>query len=676
VDVGGTVVIASGTYTENVDVDKRLTLSGAGKDSAPASNTIITSAAANTPVITIKASGTAASPLTIESLRVTNASGGSGNNESGILLRRAGGIEHILFDYVASVGNGGSGISADITGDISNITVQNCVLSNNGANGFRIPSSANSATDIVIDNCTIDNNNIAGIIVYYNGGIVREISVSNTTLTGNGGLGSGDGGIILYQYNNTPNNPNLMTANFTNVTITGPAGLSANTSGFYINCRNANTAPGTYTFNNVEVNGNGVYDIRFRRCHDLSGVTMNYVRLYGNSINGIRFVDIEGPLVDLGNTKFSNTHTFDIEIENDDLISTANIDATGAIFVGATTLAEVQARVKDDPPTTGKIFVVPPDTIAPTVISNSLSAVMTKGPTQIEVTFGEEVIDLLGDADPDDVTNPDNYKLTQKGANGAYDFTACNDITPGDDVFIPIGPVSYDNNTFTATVTVNGGTPLPDGEYRFFVCGTTSILDMWDIPLDDGADFQFDFSIGSIQSARFLPRTGFPPGSVLELPAQPPEKAYNAISELILEIPKLGLEMPIVGVPVVDGAWDVSWLGESAGYLNGTAFPTTSGNTGITAHVWDADNRPGPFANLKSLRHSDLVKIHAWGFVYTYAVRYNYLTTPENMNPLRNEAYDWVTLLTCERYSSTYDSYRFRRVVRAVLVDVTTELDV
>jgi hypothetical protein len=54
-------------------------------------------------------------------------------------------------------------------------------------------------------------------------------------------------------------------------------------------------------------------------------------------------------------------------------------------------------------------------------------------------------------------------------------------------------------------------------------------------------------------------------------------------------------------------------------------------------------------------------------------VRYNYLTTPTNTTPLRHEEYDWVTLLTCERYSQTYDNYRFRRVVRAVLVDVRVE---
>jgi LPXTG-site transpeptidase (sortase) family protein len=131
--------------------------------------------------------------------------------------------------------------------------------------------------------------------------------------------------------------------------------------------------------------------------------------------------------------------------------------------------------------------------------------------------------------------------------------------------------------------------------------------------------------------------------------------------------------MPILSVPVVNGEWDVTWLGDSAGWLEGTAFPTYAGNTGITAHVWDANNNPGPFANLKNLRHGDEVKVHAWGYVYTYEVRYNYLVRPDNPYVMQHEEYDWVTLLTCESYNPDLEIYRFRRVVRAALMDVSIE---
>jgi LPXTG-site transpeptidase (sortase) family protein len=132
----------------------------------------------------------------------------------------------------------------------------------------------------------------------------------------------------------------------------------------------------------------------------------------------------------------------------------------------------------------------------------------------------------------------------------------------------------------------------------------------------------------------------------------------------------MGVDIPIVGVPEVDGEWDVTWLGNHAGYLEGTAFPTWVGNSGITAHVWDANNNPGPFAELKKLQHGDEVRIHAWGMIYTYEVRFNYLVTAENMYPLSHQDLDWVTLLTCEVYSESQNAYRYRRIVRAVLVSV------
>ncbi len=37
----------------------------------------------------------------------------------------------------------------------------------------------------------------------------------------------------------------------------------------------------------------------------------------------------------------------------------------------------------------------------------------------------------------------------------------------------------------------------------------------------------------------------------------------------------------------------------------------------------------------------------------------------------QHEEYDWVTLVTCEFFNPFNDSYVFRRMVRAVLVDVS-----
>jgi len=129
----------------------------------------------------------------------------------------------------------------------------------------------------------------------------------------------------------------------------------------------------------------------------------------------------------------------------------------------------------------------------------------------------------------------------------------------------------------------------------------------------------------------------------------------------------------VVGIPQSGGGWDVTWLGSQAGYLQGTAYPTWNGNSGISAHVYNADGTPGPFVNLGSLRYGDRVIIHAWGQEYVYEVRLNELVAPDDLSVLRHEEFSWLTLLTCQGYDESSDSYYFRRTVRAVLVQITDE---
>ncbi len=152
------------------------------------------------------------------------------------------------------------------------------------------------------------------------------------------------------------------------------------------------------------------------------------------------------------------------------------------------------------------------------------------------------------------------------------------------------------------------------------------------------------------------------------------ETGVLSSSDLTLVIPSLAVEMPIVGIPLENGNWDVSWLGDNAGYLYGTAFPTWQGNTALTGHVWGADNQPGPFYQLKTLSFGDKVQIRAWGMVYTYEVRENQIALPHRVSTvLQHEEYDWLTLLTCEFYNPFNGNYVFRRVVRAVLVDISAQ---
>ena len=167
-----------------------------------------------------------------------------------------------------------------------------------------------------------------------------------------------------------------------------------------------------------------------------------------------------------------------------------------------------------------------------------------------------------------------------------------------------------------------------------------------------------------------IPKTGFTPGKVTRLPEQPAAKLYNS-SNLTLTIPKLNQTMEIVGIPVVDGEWDVSWLDQhKAGYLEGSSYPTWNGNSVITAHVWDAYNNPGPFAGLKDLKYGDRFTIEAYGKTYTYEIRESERIAATAVNKMMTPKDDsWVTLVTCEAYDQDADKYAFRRIVRAVLIE-------
>ena len=173
-----------------------------------------------------------------------------------------------------------------------------------------------------------------------------------------------------------------------------------------------------------------------------------------------------------------------------------------------------------------------------------------------------------------------------------------------------------------------------------------------------------------------LPATGFAPGRITTLPVQPDELAYSDLGDLWMEIPSLGIKTSIIGVPqTADGEWDVTWLANNVGWLNGTAFPTWEGNSVLTAHVTNADGVDGPFANLKKLKFGDQIIIHIYGQKYIFEIRNSRMSKPFTTSfafeHLEEQSY--LTLITCQVYLPESDTYLYRRVIRAVLVEVQSE---
>lgn len=301
-------------------------------------------------------------------------------------------------------------------------------------------------------------------------------------------------------------------------------------------------------------------------------------------------------------------------------------------------------------------------------------AVLAVGIHELTAIFSE---DVMHDGGLFAADNPSNYMLVEDGINHLWDTLACGGIDnagpQSDDVELSVDSVVYDPATFTATLTVNGGVDLPEGRYRLFVCGTTTIHDLTGNSLNNGAYDTFStFRVGlptTADAATLMPSTGFAPDRVTELPAQ--TASYAGLGDLWLEIPSLKVKTAIVGVPITNSTWDVTWLGNQAGWLEGSSYPTSIGNSVLTAHVWDALNKPGTFFALNKLQYGQNVIVHSYGRDYIYAVRQVLQVSSTNVEAMLKHQDDaWITLVTCQGWNEAKDDYNYRVLVRAVLVDV------
>jgi hypothetical protein len=163
---GDTIAIAAGTYTENVLINKRLLLIGAGSGNNPLVDTIIQSAAANTPVITMTAGGdNSTDRFVIQNVRVTGASGSASHAGSGITLQ-PGVLGYLTLDNVSVVQNSENGIDIDLFVLLDDIVIRNSSLSQNGGSGFRAPASSIGLNRLEIADSHLDGNAAGGLTAY------------------------------------------------------------------------------------------------------------------------------------------------------------------------------------------------------------------------------------------------------------------------------------------------------------------------------------------------------------------------------------------------------------------------------------------------------------------------------------------------------------------------------
>jgi hypothetical protein len=161
---GDVISVGAGEYVENITVDKRLKIIGAGNGDDSSTNTIIKPSNIGEPVITIKpsASGTSDSErLVLSNIRVD----GTGNNSDGIYIPGSG--SYTTFSNVASVNNKSHGANVSSFGGVGyELKIIDCVFSNNGGAGFRTGDTT-KISGLTITNTHADYNKVAGL--YFNG---------------------------------------------------------------------------------------------------------------------------------------------------------------------------------------------------------------------------------------------------------------------------------------------------------------------------------------------------------------------------------------------------------------------------------------------------------------------------------------------------------------------------
>ena len=410
------------------------------------------------------------------------------------------------------------------------------------------------------------------------------------------------------------------------------------------------------------------------------------ITLDGTLPTGVTFTDNGDGTADLGGTPAVGTN------------GTYNLVLIANNGVAPNATQNFTLTVKNGPVVTPSGINSVPDTGNGSISENE-SIIDTLGITQITVQFSQDVYDPANDTDVKDVTNPANYLLV-RSSSGVFQTASCAAGPVAPDVTISVESVTYSNGDgsgpFVSTLSINGGFPLNVvGFYRLYVCGTTSIVDAANINLilagngtTPGTDFQRNFRIvprvpvdndgnnGSSFDVNGLtvPSTGFAPDQITTLPVQPADKTYKPLNEIRIEIPTLGINFPIVGVSLSKSNWNLTWLKDSVGYLEGSAYPTWSGNTVLTAHVMDANNNLGPFSDIKGMQSGQKIYLHFKKQVYVYQVQENMKILPSNISVVfKHEEDSWITLVTCEDYDAKTAVYDYRRLVRAVLISVIPE---
>lgn len=134
-----------------------------------------------------------------------------------------------------------------------------------------------------------------------------------------------------------------------------------------------------------------------------------------------------------------------------------------------------------------------------------------------------------------------------------------------------------------------------------------------------------------------------------------------------LLIPKLKLDARIVGVPLVNGQWDVDKIVYDVGLLGGTGWPGERGNAAISGHVTLLGRGSGPFRWLERLAPGDEIIVQQGDVRFIYLVQENKVVEPTDVSVLAPTDEATLTLITCTDWNFLRAEYSRRLIIGARL---------
>ena len=199
--------------------------------------------------------------------------------------------------------------------------------------------------------------------------------------------------------------------------------------------------------------------------------------------------------------------------------------------------------------------------------------------------------------------------------------------------------------TAIAIQTQQAATPTPQSQF-FYGPG-------W--PIDD---------ILMRNGKSMLPGTGFSSRHFTDLSLKPGNLVYQPTG-YTLEIPSIDSKANLVGVPADINGYPVSWLGNEAGLLSGSALPG-KGVSIIAAHNHLNTMATGPFLFLLNLKENDRIFVHTpQNELLSFRVYANESINPDDVKTIKSLVKkNSMILITCED-ETDQGSYLHRRVVFA-----------